>query len=199
MRLITEDHVVRDDRRVPGARSRSPRSPSPISTASRGSASTSGLDKITAQQFPEVFRIAPANSLIYLKVADWIAEQGFKRVAIIAENTDFGQGGAKIVSDFLTKQHVANDVVTVELNQQDFTPALLRLRSMSPRPDLLELVVAGQAQYQLVKQACQLGFGADGPDRAAGLLGLAAKGVLGGRRTLRKGRADRQPCASARA
>src|ERR1700757_3697999 len=44
-------------------------------------------DAITAKQYPEVFRLAPANSLVYVKAADWTA-QHFKNVAIVAENTD---------------------------------------------------------------------------------------------------------------
>src|SRR5690606_6215413 len=54
-------------------------------------------DAITAKQYPEVFRLSPANSLIYTKAADWAASQ-FKNIAIIAENTDFGQGGAAIIA-----------------------------------------------------------------------------------------------------
>ncbi len=134
-------------------------------------------DKITARQYPEVFRIAPANSLIYTKVANWIVSQGFKNVAILAENTDFGQGGAQVVSDLLTKKGVKHKVVTIELKQQDFTPALLRLMNQNPRPDLLEMVVAGQAQYQVVKQACQLGFAPTAQTAMLGSSGLLVKEV----------------------
>ena len=42
-------------------------------------------DAITAKQYPEVYRLAPANSLVYVKAADWSAEH-FKNIAIIAEN-----------------------------------------------------------------------------------------------------------------
>lgn len=134
-------------------------------------------DKITAKQYPEVFRIAPSNSLIYTKVAEWIVSQGFKNVAIVAENTDFGQGGAQVVSDLLTKKDVKHEVVTVDLKQQDFTPALLRVMNQNPRPDLLEMVVAGQAQYQIVKQACQLGFAPTADTAMLGSSGLLVKEV----------------------
>lgn len=134
-------------------------------------------DKITASQYPEVFRVSPANSLIYLKVANWIADRGFKHVAIIAENSDFGQGGASVVTEMLSKRGVDNHVVTVELNQQDFTPALLRLMNASPRPDLLQMIVAGQAQYQIVKQACQLSFAPTAKTAMIGSSGLLEKEV----------------------
>jgi branched-chain amino acid transport system substrate-binding protein len=134
-------------------------------------------DDITAKQYPEVFRLAPANSLIYVKIADWIAERGFKHVATIAENTDFGQGGAKVVVDTLKKKGVADTPATIDLNQQDFTPSLLRLMNQKPKPDLLQMVVAGQAQYQIVKQACQLGFAPTATTAMIGSSGLLQKDV----------------------
>lgn len=134
-------------------------------------------DEITAKQYPEVFRLAPSNSLIYVKVADWIAERGFKNVATIAENTDFGQGGAKVVVDTLKKRGVPDTRVTIDLNQQDFTPALLRLMNQTPKPDLLQMVVAGQAQYQIVKQACQLGIAPTAATAMIGSSGLLQKDV----------------------
>lgn len=134
-------------------------------------------DDITAKQYPEVFRLAPANSLIFVKIADWIASRGFKHVATVAENTDFGQGGAKVVSDTLKKKGVADTLVTIELNQQDFTPALLRLMNGNPKPDMLQMVVAGQAQYQIVKQACQLGLAPTAATAMIGSSGLLQKEV----------------------
>lgn len=134
-------------------------------------------DKITAQQYPEVFRLAPANSLVYVKVADWMVEQGFKHVAIIAENTDFGQDGAKVVANILNQKNVDQRVVTIDLNQQDFTPALLRLMNEGAKPDIIQMVVAGQAQYQIVKQACQLGLAPNANTRLLGSSGLLQKEV----------------------
>ena len=134
-------------------------------------------DKITAQQYPEVFRLAPANSLVYVKVADWMVEQGFKHIAIIAENTDFGQDGAKVVSAELKKKGLDPKLVTIDVNQQDFTPALLRLTSAGDKPDIIEMVVAGQAQYQIVKQACQLGLAPNAKTKLLGSSGLLQKEV----------------------
>jgi len=134
-------------------------------------------DKLTAQQYPEVFRLAPANSLVYVKVAQWMVDQGFKHVAIIAENTDFGQDGAKVVSAILKQKGVDQKLVTIDLNQQDFTPALLRLMSDGAKPDIIQMVVAGQAQYQIVKQACQLGLAPNAKTRLLGSTGLLQKEV----------------------
>lgn len=134
-------------------------------------------DAITAKQYPEVFRIAPANSLVYTKVANWMAEQGFKKVSILAEDTDFGQGVANVESAVLAKKGIAHNMETVELNQQDFTPALLRLMNQNPRPDLIDMAVAGQAQYQIVKQACNLGLAPTAKTKLIGSSGLLEKEV----------------------
>lgn len=134
-------------------------------------------DAITAKQYPEVYRLAPANSLVYVKAADWTVDQGYKNIAIIAENTDFGQGGAKVIADELEAKKVPHTLVTIDLNQQDFTPALLRLMNEDPKPDAIQMVIAGQAQYQLVKQACQLGFAPTAATKLIGSSGLLQKEV----------------------
>lgn len=133
-------------------------------------------DKITAKQYPEVFRLAPTNSLLYAKAATWVAEQGFDNVAIIAESTDFGQGGASVAANKLEEKGVRHEVATVSMAQQDFTPALLRL-TQEPRPDLLWMIMAGQAQYQLVKQACQLGIAPTAKTAMMGGVGLLEEEV----------------------
>jgi branched-chain amino acid transport system substrate-binding protein len=129
-------------------------------------------DDITARQYDEVFRISPANSLVYTEVANWVAEEGLQPVAIVAENTDFGQEGAKISSAIFKEKGIDHQLVTVDLQQQDFTPVLARLMAQNPRPRLLQMVVAGQAQYALVKQACQLGFAPTNETAMLGSLGL---------------------------
>lgn len=134
-------------------------------------------DGVTGMQYPEVFRLSPANSLVYVKVAQWMVDQGFKHVAIVAENTDFGQDGAKVIADILEQKKIDHKMVTIDLNQQDFTPALLRLMNDSPKPDMVQMVVAGQAQYQIVKQACQLGFAPTAGTKLVGSTGLLQKEV----------------------
>jgi len=115
-------------------------------------------DSITAKGYPEVFRVAPANSLIYTIVGNWVVESGFKNVAIMQEATDYGVGAVQILKGILDKKGVKSNVITVQMSQQDFTPELLRLMSAEPRPDLLMMIIAGEAVYPLIKQACEQGF-----------------------------------------
>ena len=115
-------------------------------------------DSITAKQYPEVFRVSPANSLIYTIVGDWVTNAGFKNVAIMQEATDYGVGAVEVLKSILDKKDIKTNVITVQLNQQDFTPEILRLMSQEPRPDMLMVIVAGEALYPIIKQACNQGF-----------------------------------------
>jgi branched-chain amino acid transport system substrate-binding protein len=74
-------------------------------------------------------------------------------------------------------EDVDQKLVTIDLNQQDFTPALLRLISEGEKPDIIQMVVAGQAQYQIVKQACQLGLAPNAKTKLLGSTGLLQKEV----------------------
>ena len=47
-------------------------------------------DDITASQYPEVFRIAPASSMVAQADAKYLSDVGVSFVAIVAENTDYG-------------------------------------------------------------------------------------------------------------
>jgi branched-chain amino acid transport system substrate-binding protein len=115
-------------------------------------------DSITAKQYPEVFRVSPANSLIYTKVGNWVVESGFKNVAVMQEATDYGVGAVEVLKGILDQKGVNSNVITVQMGQQDFTPELLRLMSADPRPDLLMMIIAGEAVYPIIKQACEQGF-----------------------------------------
>jgi len=115
-------------------------------------------DEVTALGFAEVFRIAPANSLIYEKVADWIAESGFKNVVGIAENSDFGLGAARVITGKLREKRIAVSFVTAERTVTDFTPNLLKFKAMKNRPDLFVQELTGASAYALVKQGVEIGF-----------------------------------------
>jgi branched-chain amino acid transport system substrate-binding protein len=115
-------------------------------------------DDITGRQYPEVFRITVANSLVYAIVTDWIKAVGFKHVAVIAENSDWGLGTIKIFNEKLKQLGIAVTSFSAERTVTDFTPQLLKLKNMSPTPDLLINAFTGTGEYLMVKQAYELGF-----------------------------------------
>ena len=96
-----------------------------------------------------------------VRVQAWnrfIQQQGFKRVAIIAENTDYGIG----LSDE-TKKQFASSGIKAELKSiifdravVDLTPQLLEIKSW--KPDLLINVGVGTPAYLILKQASDVGL-----------------------------------------
>ena len=72
----------------------------------------------------------------------------------------------KSAGGVLEKKGIPSSVITVQMSQQDFTPELLRLMSGNPRPDLLMMIIAGEAVYPIIKQACEQSFA---PSKATAL------------------------------
>lgn len=115
-------------------------------------------DVITGKQYKYVFRIAPANSLFYRKIADWIQAAGFKNVVMITENSDYGIGVERVIRGALKTAGIKMTSITAERTIQDFTPQLLRFKLSTPRPDLLFGIFTGAGELLMVKQAHEIGF-----------------------------------------
>jgi branched-chain amino acid transport system substrate-binding protein len=115
-------------------------------------------DSVTAAQIPQVFRVTVANSLVYSVAADWVKEAGFKNIAIISENSDWGFG----IIDVFTKNLEATDAkitsFTAESTVSDFTPQLLQLKRADPQPDLLVAGFTGSNLLLMLRQAYDLGL-----------------------------------------
>lgn len=126
-------------------------------------------DTVTAKQYPEVFRITPANSLVLKVVVDWIKAAGFKNVVLIAENSDWGLGLIKLFSDFLGQANIKIDTFSAERTVVDFTPQLLKIKRMKPKPDLIINGFTATGELLMVKQAYQQGIA---PSRQTAILSL---------------------------
>ena len=96
-----------------------------------------------------------------VRVQAWnrfIQQQGFKRVAIIAENTDYGIG----LSDETKKQFAASGIkaelksIIFDRAVVDLTPQLLEIKSW--KPDLVINVGVGTPAYLILKQASDVGL-----------------------------------------
>jgi len=113
-------------------------------------------DNVTAAQIPEVFRITVANSLVYTVASDWVKEVGFEHVAIIAENSDWGFGVIDIFTNNLKEAGIKVTSFSAERTVNDFTPQLLQLKRMDPRPDLLVAGFTGSGLLLMLRQAYDL-------------------------------------------
>ncbi|HXJ78949.1 MAG TPA: ABC transporter substrate-binding protein [Candidatus Methylomirabilis sp.] len=113
---------------------------------------------ITAKHLNYTFRthvIDPDRCQFWTR---WIKERGFKRVALIAENTDYGIG---LVDE--TKKLIPSTLPGVELKtiifdraMVDFTPQLLEIKNW--KPDVVLNGGVGTPAYLIVKQAYDVGL-----------------------------------------
>ncbi len=115
-------------------------------------------DNVTGAQIPEVFRITVANSLVYSVAADWVKAVGFKHVAIIGENSDWGLGVIDVFKNNLEGTGAKVTSFTAERTVTDFTPQLLQLKRADPQPDLLIAGFTGAGLLQMLRQAFDLGL-----------------------------------------
>jgi branched-chain amino acid transport system substrate-binding protein len=109
-------------------------------------------DQITAKGYPEVFRNAPAISLIDVTIGQWIVAAGFKNVAILAEKTDVGLAGRNLEAG------VKYSAVDADPTLTDFTAQILRFKSESTPFDFFLSIYSEAGAYPMIKQAHDLGF-----------------------------------------
>ena len=115
-------------------------------------------DNVTGAQIPEVFRITVANSLVYSVAADWVKAVGFKNIAIIGENSDWGLGVIDVFKNNLEGTGAKVTSFTAERTITDFTPQLLQLKNADPKPDLFIAGFTGAGLLQMLRQAYDLGL-----------------------------------------
>src|SRR5215831_17160546 len=113
-------------------------------------------DQITAKGYPEVFRNAPAVSLIDVTIGQWIAAAGFRNVAIIAEKNDVGLAARTLVAQELTKANIAFTAVDADPNLTDFTAQILRFKSTTPAFDFFLSLYSEAGAYPMIRQAHDL-------------------------------------------
>ncbi len=115
-------------------------------------------DAVTAAKISQVFRITVANSLVYSVAADWVKEAGFKNIAIISENSDWGFGIIDVFTKNLENTGAKVTSFTAERTVNDFTPQLLQLKRANPQPDLIVAGFTGSNLLLMLRQASDLGI-----------------------------------------
>lgn len=131
-------------------------------------------DQITAKGYREVFRNAPAVSLIDVTIGQWIAAAGFKNVAIIAEKNDVGLSARTLVQQELTKAGIKFDAVDADPNLTDFTAQILRFKSNATPYDFFLTIYSEAGAYPMIRQAHDLGFA---PSKNCGIYNSGGEAV----------------------
>jgi branched-chain amino acid transport system substrate-binding protein len=113
---------------------------------------------ITKKHFAAVFRthaIDPDRARTWV---GFIQAQGWHKVAMLAENTDYGVGLIEATKAEIAarKAAITLDAVLFDRTSADLTPQLLKFKA--ERPDLLLNVGVGTPAYLIAKQAHDVGM-----------------------------------------
>src|SRR5713226_8490484 len=114
--------------------------------------------KLTEKHLTYTFRthvIDPDRVTLWNK---WIQQQGFKRVAILAENTDYGVGVVEETKKQFASMNVKAELKTIIFDRAvvDLTPQILEIKNW--KPDLFINVGIGTPLYLITKQAYDVGL-----------------------------------------
>ena len=110
-------------------------------------------NKITESGARTVFRTAAIGNDRIDTYLGFIKQQGFKKIAMVAENTDYGIGQVELMKKLNSSQNIGLSLKTYvfDKNTRDLTPQLLQIKNW--KPDLVLNVGVGDAAYLIIKQA----------------------------------------------
>ena len=113
---------------------------------------------ITGKHFAAVFRTHAIDPDRARAWTGFIQAQGWHKVAMLAENTDYGIGLIEATKAEIAarKAAIALDAVLFDRTSADLTPQLLKFKAS--RPDLLLNVGVGTPAYLIAKQARDVGL-----------------------------------------
>jgi branched-chain amino acid transport system substrate-binding protein len=115
-------------------------------------------DDITKKGYDQVFRVGPYNSEIAELFVPYLRHKRYKRVAVLAEDTDYGIGFARSLAK-ATKGKPKVDIVQFQAQTKDLTPELSKLASRPP--DAIIIASAYEAENLSIKQAREVGLKSD--------------------------------------
>jgi branched-chain amino acid transport system substrate-binding protein len=114
-------------------------------------------DDITKKNYPYVFRAGPCNSgVVNDNIIGFVKDYQFKRVAIFAENTDWGMGIKELAEAALKNAGIDFMTVITERKSQDHYAELNKVKKF--QPDLVLAFVYGFGVHYLIAQAGETGM-----------------------------------------
>jgi branched-chain amino acid transport system substrate-binding protein len=114
-----------------------------------------GADDITASGSKYVFRAGPSYSAVMTEsLVNFASESEFKRVAIVAEKTDFGSGARALAEEGLRQSGIEFLTVETERNSWDYTVAMNTIKDFGP--DLVLVLVYGLESQAVLAQAREM-------------------------------------------
>jgi branched-chain amino acid transport system substrate-binding protein len=114
-------------------------------------------DDITGKGYKYVFRAGPANSgVVNENIVEFIKDYGFKKIAIVAENSDWGLGIKELAEAGLDKAGIPYMTLVTERKAQDHYTELNKIVNFEP--DMLLAFVYGFGVHYLIAQANEVGL-----------------------------------------
>jgi branched-chain amino acid transport system substrate-binding protein len=124
-----------------------------------------GSDDITARGYPEVFRLAPAYSMLGQIPAQWLSEvgdynnDGALTAAMIAETTSTNSALIEAVHANLVESGIGTELLAVDLPSTDFSSVIARLVAREQLPDALFISIKGEPALLLQSELLASGIG----------------------------------------
>jgi branched-chain amino acid transport system substrate-binding protein len=115
-----------------------------------------GSDKITETESPYIFSIMGLISDRCKAAVDLAKTMGWKRIALMGEDTDYGTGFEKWTKQYAAAAGLEVKSIIFPRTITDFTPSLLAIKAW--KPDLFFNCGATPAAYLMVPQAYDIGL-----------------------------------------
>lgn len=115
-------------------------------------------DDIRQQKFPEVFAVSNYTSRTSYAVSSFVKQQGVKKFLIVAENTDFGIGQAKMIEAELKRvaPEVKVSIKIINKTARDMRDEILAIRQDAP--DLIGVAMVAPQGFLFTTQLDELGM-----------------------------------------
>jgi branched-chain amino acid transport system substrate-binding protein len=114
-------------------------------------------DEITAKNYKWVFRAGPANSgVVNDYISKFVKSSGFKKAAIVAENTDWGKGISELTQKALTAEKIPFTVFSTERESRDHYTELSKIKAA--KPDIILAYIYGFGLHYFLSQAGETGL-----------------------------------------
>lgn len=117
-----------------------------------------GAADVTAKHYEVAFRTHVIDPLRAAAWLSWIKKQGYKRVSLLAETTDYGIGLVKETDEQNKAKKLGLEIqsLTFDHASTDLTPLLLQVKAF--KPDVILNVGVGQPLDLMVDQATTIGL-----------------------------------------
>ena len=112
--------------------------------------------KITESHYPTIFSVMSLNPSRAEYLIAFAKTKGFKRVAVLGEDTDFGVEYSRYVKEYGGKAGIEVNSIIYPRTTTDVTPSLLLLKAWNP--DFIINVGTPPSAYLVLKQAYDVGL-----------------------------------------